>query len=163
VRREYDAFVDRLRQHPKLANKTDKVVRLNNDGTPVRANYIVAIPSAPSELNDKRFTAPQRLDSARFFSFDVKVVAVDADGVLDLAEAVQAQLIRHRIVGVEGILPGFDLLPGEDVIPTETVVGRVCDPIQLSNDEVEEGRVRYDAKARLYYVTLTFEFWSREV
>jgi hypothetical protein len=164
VRAEHKALVARLKSSPVLANKTETVVKLNTDGSAVRTNYVVAIPAVPIELDDKRYMAPQRFESARFLSYDVKVVAVDADGLLMLVEAVQKQMIGHQLVSIEdGLLPGPDLLPGEDVVTSGTLTGRVCDPIKLATDNVEEGSVQYDKTARLYFVTLTFEFWSREV
>jgi hypothetical protein len=139
VRAEYNAFVARLRAHTQLANKTDTVVRFNTDGTAVRANYVVAFPAVPHELRDRRFTAEQKLDSDRYLSFDVRVVAVDSDGLMLLVEAVMAQLVNHAL----------------------TVSGRRCDPIVMATDGVEEGRVDYDRTSRLFFVDLTFEFWSR--
>lgn len=143
MRGEYAAFVARLREHAKLANKTAETVRVD-EGDPtqaVRENYIVAFPAIPDDLNDRRYTAAQRFESRRFMSFDVRVVAVDADGVLDLAEAVMQQLIAHTLV----------------------VEGRLCDPITMATDGVEEGTVRYDQKARLFYVDMSFEFVSRPI
>lgn len=141
MRAEFNAFVTRLRAHTMLANKTDTVVRLNTDGTPVRTNYIVATPSSPVDLDDHRLSAPQRFESARALSFDVKVVAVDLDGLLLLQEAVQTQLIGHPLV----------------------VVDRSCSPMRLATDELEEGRVKFDPTARLYYIVLTFDFESEPI
>ena len=139
MRAEYNAFLARLRAHQMLANKTDTVVRFNTDGSAVRANYVVAFPAVPDDLGDYRYTRGQALDSDRFMSFDVRVVAVDADGLLLLVEAVMPQLIGHTLV----------------------VDGRVCDSIRMATDAVEEGTVQYDKTARLYYVDMSFEFWSR--
>ena len=139
MRAEFNAFVARLRAHPQLANKTDTVVRLTAGGEAVRANYIVAFPAIPDDLGDKRYLALQSIESNRFLSFDVRVVAVDADGVLMLTEAVMEQTIRHVL----------------------EVPGRRCDPIKMATDAVEEGTVKFDKAARLYYVDLSLEFWSR--
>lgn len=139
MRAEYNAFVARIKAHPQLANKTDTVVRLNTDGSPIRANYLVAFAAVPAGLDDNRYTALQDVNSTRELSFDVRVVAVDADGLLLLVEALMGQLIRHTL----------------------TVPGRVCDPIRMATDGVEEGRVEYDRTARLFYVDLSFEFTSR--
>lgn len=138
MRAEYNAFVARLRAHSMLANKTDTVVRLTTGGEPVRANYVVAFPAIPDDMDDNRYTALQSVDSARFMSFDVRVVAVDADGLMQLAEAVMS------------------LIGGSLEVP-----GRRCDPIRMATDAVEEGTVQYDRAARLYYVDLSLEFWSR--
>lgn len=141
MRAEYNAFVARIRAHPQLANKTDTVVRLNADESPVRANYLVCYPAAPADLDDNRYTALQDVNSTRSLSFDVRVVAVDADGLMLLVEALMGQLIRHTL----------------------TVPGRRCDPIRMATDGVEEGDVEYDRTARLFYIDMSFEFKSRRV
>ena len=139
MRAEYSAFLARLRAHPSLANKTDTAVRTDSAGTPVRANYIVAFPAIPDDLRDARYTALQSVDSDRFLSFDVRAVAVDAEGLLLHVDWVMSQLIGHVL----------------------TVPGRRCDPIRMATDGVEEGTVQYDRTSRLFYVDMSFEFWSR--
>lgn len=139
MRAEYTAFLARLRAHTMLSNKTDTVVRLDGSGNAVRANYIIAFPAVPDGLGDDRYTALQAVDSDRFLSFDVRVVAVDADGVLLLAEAVMAQMIGHVL----------------------DVSGRRCEPIRLATDGVEEGTVQFDRTARLFYLDVSLEFMSR--
>ena len=139
MRLEYNAFLARVRAHPVLSNKTDTVVRTDSGGNPVRANYVVVFPAIPDGLGDDRYTALQAFESDRFLSFDVRVVAVDADGLLMLIEAVMGQLIGHTLV----------------------VSGRRCDPIRMATDAVEEGTAKFDRDARLFYADLSFEFWSR--
>ena len=139
MRAEYSAFLARVRAHSMLSNKTDTVVRTDAGGAPVRANYVVVFPAIPDGLGDDRYSALQRVESDRFMSFDVRVVAVDADGLLMLVEAVMAQLIGHAL----------------------DVSGRRCDPIRMATDAVEEGTVKFDRDARLFYVDMSFEFWSR--
>lgn len=139
MRAEYDAFVARIRAHPKLADKTDTVIRIKDRGEAVRANYVVAFPAVPDDLTDNRYTALQRVDSDRYLSFDVRVVATSADGLLQLFDAVAEQLITHELV----------------------VPGRRCDPIRMATDSVEEGTVQFDRAAHLYYVDVSFEFVSR--
>lgn len=139
MRAEYNAFLARLRANPILANKTETAIRLTTAGEPVQANYIVAYPAVPDDLDDDRYTSPQDVDSRRFLSFDVRVVAVDADGLMQLVEAVMGQLIRHVL----------------------SVPGRKCDPIRMATDAVEEGTVHFDRTTRLYYVDTSFEFYSR--
>jgi hypothetical protein len=139
MRAEYNAFVARLRAHTQLSNKTETVVRLDGSGNAVRANYIIAFPAIPDDLDDRRYTARQEYGSDRFLSFDVRVVAVDADGVLQLAEAVMGQLIGHAL----------------------TVPGRVSEPMWMATDGVEEGTVQFDRTSRLFYLDASFEFWSR--
>jgi hypothetical protein len=119
-----------------LADKIYTTVRVTN-GAPVRANYIVIFPDSPSELNDNRFTARQRADSRAVYRYDVRVVAVDAEGLLLLADAV---------VGVIGKTP--------------VVAGRTCDPVSMV-PAVEEGKGRYDSVTDLHYMDMTFEFVSQ--
>lgn len=139
MRAEYQAFLSRIRAHPMLANKTDTGVRVQEDGSAVRANYLVAFPAIAHELDDMRYTAIQKVESDRFLSFDVRVAAVDADGLMQLVEALTGQVIGHVL----------------------TVPGRTCNAIRMATDALEEGTVKFDPVARLMHVTLTFEFWSR--
>ncbi|GAA5198525.1 hypothetical protein [Microbacterium jejuense] len=135
---EFNAYLARLRAHSTLANKTDTVSRVNTDGSPVRTNYVVAIPSTPTRLDDDRLSAPQRFESSRGLSVDVKVVAVDIDGLWLLLEAVQTQSIGHELI----------------------VPGRKCSPIVMATDDLEEGRMKYDPTAKLYYIVASFDFTS---
>lgn len=139
MRAEFNAFAARVRGHAVLSNKTDTVVRLNTDGSAVRTNYVVLYPNVP-DLDDRRYVAGQDVESSRRCRFDARVVAVDADGLMILAEALHAQLLPRG---------GVEL----------TVPGRVCDRIRLLPG-VEEGRVQYDRTARLFYLDETYEFWS---
>lgn len=137
MRAEYTAFKSRLEGHPLLSGKVSTAVRFAN-GNPVRTNYVVAYPSAPDRLDDERYTAAPSASSERTLTYDVRVVAVDADGVLLLAEAVVAQVVGHRL----------------------SVSGRVCDPMWLVPG-VEEGRVEYDKTTDLYYLDMSFRYVSR--
>lgn len=120
-----------------LSNKVFTAVRKTN-GALVRTNYVVAFPDAPADLDDQRYSARQRAASKARYRFDVRVVAVDADGLLLLADAVLS-IIGER----------------------PAVAGRKCDPITLVPG-VEEGKARHDPTADLHYMDLSFEFWSRE-
>lgn len=137
MRAHFAAFRSRLEGHTILAGKVETAVRITN-GTPVRANYAVAFPAAPDRLGDDRFTSTQHGDSNAEYTNDVRLVATSADGVLLLADAAMEQMIGHVLV----------------------VAGRKCDPIRLV-EGVEEGRVEYDRTADLYYIDLSFRFWSR--
>lgn len=137
MRAHFSAFRSRLEAHPVLAGKVETAVRITN-GTPVRANYAVAFPGAPDKLGDNRFTAPQQRDSDAEYTFDVRLVATDADGVLKLADAALDQIVGHSLA----------------------VEGRNCAPARLV-EGVEEGRVEYDRQSNLYYLDLSFRFWSR--
>lgn len=121
-----------------LSNKVYANVRVTN-GQPVRANYIVLFPDAPADLGDNRLTALQRVGSRARYRYDVRVVAVDAEGMLLLADAVMSLI---------GAVP--------------VVAGRLCTPVQLVPG-VEEGRGRYDSVTDLHYLDLSLEFWSQPV
>lgn len=136
MRAEFQAFKARMEESPKLAGKIFPIVRKNND-TPVRTNYVVAKSAKPDRLSDDRFMAVGEFDSDRRFTYDVRVVTVDADGLDTLGEEVVHMLTGHRL----------------------NIVGRRCDPIKLVED-VEEGD-GYDRSADLYYRDFSFRFWSR--
>jgi len=119
-----------------LSNKVFANVRVTN-GQPVRANYVVLFPDAPTELDDRRFLARQAVDSTATYRYDVRVVAVDAEGLLLLADSVMSLI---------GKMPA--------------VPGRRCEPVSLVRG-VEEGRGRYDSVTDLHYLDLSFEFESR--
>lgn len=119
-----------------LSNKVFANVRTTN-GTPVQENYIVLFPDAPADLGDGRLTALQRSGSRARYRYDVRVVAVDADGLLRLADGVMS------VIGV-----------------TPEVAGRICTPVRLVPG-VEEGRGRYDSVTDLHYMDLSLEFWSQ--
>lgn len=136
MRLHFNAFKSLLVAVSILSNKVFTNIRLTN-GTPVRANYVVLFPDGPNELGDDRYNARQRVDSKSRWRYDVRVVAVDADGLLLLADAV---------LSVIGSVPG--------------VAGRKCDPVSLVPG-VEEGKARYDNVTDLHFCDLSFEFWSR--
>jgi hypothetical protein len=119
-----------------LSNKVFSNVRVTN-GAPVRANYVVLFPDGPADF-DLRLTQQQSMGARTRWRYDVRVVAVDADGLMLLADGVLSLI---------GVLP--------------VVVGRVCSPVRLVPG-VEEGRGRYDSVTDLHYLDLSFEFWSQE-
>ena len=132
----FNAFKALLLAVPVLVGKVYENVR-RSDGNPVRANYIVLFPDAPAELFDNRFTARQRSDSQSKWRYDIRIVAVDAVGLLGIADAVMS---------VIGKVP--------------TVATRRCDPVSLVPG-VEEGKGRFDTVTDLHYMDLSFEFVSR--
>lgn len=132
----FTAFKALLLGVSKLTGKVYANVRMTN-GAPVRANYVVLFPDAPASLGDDRYLARQAVDSKSRWRFDVRIVAVDADGLLMLADAVTS---------VVGMVP--------------VVAERRCDPVSLVPG-VEEGRGRFDSVTDLHYLDLSFEFWSR--
>lgn len=118
-----------------LSNKVFSNVRITN-GTPVRANYVILFPDAPADFQ-LRFTEQQNLGARTRWRYDVRVVAVDVDGLLLLADAVMSLI---------GAVP--------------IVAGRKCDPVKLVPG-VEEGKGRYDPLTDLHYLDLSFQFWSQ--
>lgn len=137
LRTHYAAFKDHLAEPAMLADKVETTVRITNDGSAVRANYVVAFPGGPDQLDDERFMTTQAADSKADFSYDVRVVAVDGDGCLLLADEVIGQMVGTVL----------------------DVSGRTCTAVQL--DAAESSRVTFDRTARLFYLDLTFQFTSQ--
>lgn len=132
----YAAFTTRLRDGI-LADKVFDVVRLTSTGEPVRSNYLVVTIDLPVP-DDGRFTVPQLVDGKAAYLFDVRTVATTQGAVLLLAQTARERLLGHVL----------------------TVPGRVCAPMRLV-DPVEEGRIRFDRTAQLFYVDETFSVTSR--
>jgi len=133
---EFAAFKARLESSPVLAGKVYPVVRKDAE-VPVRANYVVARSSKPDRWTDARFTGVDTFDADRRYTYNVRVVAVDAGGLDVLGEAAARVLL------------GFTL----------AVAGRTCSQLELVPD-VEDGD-GYDRTADLYYRDFSFRFWSR--
>lgn len=136
MRAHFNAFRALLIAVSILSNKVFSNVRITN-GTPVRANYVILFPDGPAELGDGRLTSPQRSVARAKYRYDVRIVAVDADGLLLLADAVLSLI---------GAVPVVD--------------GRDCTPVKLVPG-VEEGKGRYDSVTDLHYLDLSFEIWSQ--
>lgn len=136
MRAHFNAFRALLVAVSILSNKVFSNVRITN-GTPVRANYVILFPDGPAELGDGRLTSLQRAVSRAKYRYDVRIVAVDADGLLLLADAVLSLI---------GAVPVVD--------------GRDCTPVKLVPG-VEEGKGRYDSVTDLHYLDLSLEFWSQ--
>lgn len=134
MRAHYLAFKLLLTAIANLSDKVFSAVRKTN-GTPVRANYVVLFPDGPAELNDNRLSLPQRVDARSRWRYDVRVIAVDADGLLMIADAVAS------VIG-----------------KTPVVAGRSCSRVRLVPG-VEEG-TRHDPVTDLFYMDMSFEFDS---
>lgn len=132
----FNAFRALLVAVALLSNKVFSNVRITN-GAPVRANYVVLFPDGPTDLDDNRYMARQAVDSRSRWRYDVRIVAVDADGLLQLADAVMSLIGK-----------------------TPSVTGRKTEPVALVPG-VEEGKGRFDPVTDLHYLDLSFEFWSR--
>lgn len=137
MRAHFLAFKALLEYQPDLSGHVFSNVRLSA-GKPVRDNYVVLFPDGPADLVG-RFTQAQSMVVRSRWRYDVRVVAVDAEGLLRLADAVAA---------VVGQVP--------------VVAGRSCTPVRLVPG-VEEGRGRFDSTTDLHYLDLSFEFWSESV
>ena len=137
MRAEAAAVKTRLSADSILSGKVYDSVRVSEGGDAVRANYVVVSFSVPEE-ETARFSAVTYADADREVVFNVQCVAVDADGVMLLVERAKAQLLGYML----------------------TVAGRTCTPIRRLPD-VEEGEIRYDRSARLFYVHMSFAFWSK--
>lgn len=131
----YAAFRDHIRAVPSLTNRVYSDVRLNGD-QPVRDNYVVLYPATPSTLHDDRYMIGQSVDSAAEYEFDVRAIAIDADGALMVADAVTGQVIGHRLI----------------------VAGRTCTRMRLVESSK---RAQWDRKADLHYIDMTFQFRSQ--
>lgn len=136
MKAEFAAFKARLESSPILVGKVYPIVRKDADG-PVRANYVVARSSKPDRVTDARFTSVDTFDSDRRYTYNVRVVAVDAGGLDVLGEAAARALLGTTL----------------------TVAGRSCSPVELVPD-VEDGD-GYDRTADLYYRDFSWRFWSR--
>jgi hypothetical protein len=137
MKAEFAAFKARLESSPILAGKVYPIVRKTTDGSTVRDNYVVARSSKPDRVTDARFTGVDTFDSDRRYTYNVRVVAVDAGGLDVLGEAAARTMLGATL----------------------TVAGRSCTPIELVPD-VEDGD-GYDRTADLYYRDFGFRFWSR--
>lgn len=135
MRAHFDAFKALLEEPTILTGKVYSTVR-KTSGVPVRANYVVAFPDVP-DLDDNRYTARQVREAKARYRFDVRVVAVDGNGLLLLTDAVL-----------------------EVIDKTPVVPGRKCDPVSLVPG-VEEGKGQYDLTTDLYFIDMSFEFVSR--
>lgn len=136
MRAHFNGFRALLTTVPQLASRTYSNVRVTA-GSPVRDNYVVLFPDAPADLGDNRYTSRQVRDSRSRWRYDVRVVAVDVDGLLVFADWVLS------VIG-----------------QTPVVAGRRCDAVSLVPG-VEEGKGRHDPVTDLHYLDLSFEFWSR--
>lgn len=133
----FQAFKALLTAVDRLAGKVHSNIRRTPGGEIVHENYVVLFPDGPNELGDVRYMARQSVHSRSQWRYDVRIVAVDAEGLLMLADAV---------LSVVGAVP--------------VVSGRRCDPVSLVPG-VEEGKGRFDPVTDLHFLDLSFQFVSR--
>ena len=132
----FEAFYERVASQPGIP-EVDDIVRRTTGGTAKRENYCIVFPPAIPELDDQRFTAPQRPTSRMRHRWDVRPVATSTAGLTLQVDALIA------LVGAVLIIPD-----------------RKVDPLRLVTG-VEEGRAQYDQANDLRYIDLTFETTSR--
>lgn len=89
------AVKTRLQAHAGLAGKVDDSVRIKN-GAEVAANYVALTVTLP-EFEEMRLSAPQTPIGDQLLDVSIRVVAVDYGGLLLMMDAVNAQLLGHRL------------------------------------------------------------------
>ncbi|MBC8726060.1 hypothetical protein F6X37_32350 [Paraburkholderia sp. 31.1] len=136
MRAEFAAFKARISSHPVLSGKVHDVIRRTDSGTPIRANYVAVSYGRPDRL-EGRYTQIVTAGNDRRYTWDVKVVAVNPDGLAILMEAVLDQMLGHELA----------------------VDGRKCTPITVVPDVDDNSG--YDRTTDLYYDTVSLRFWSR--
>lgn len=119
-----------------LSGKVHDGVRLNRDGSPVRDNYAVLMPTTP-RLLDGRFMEVGDASADATYRFDVRYVGTTVAAVLMWQDAGRARVLGKRL----------------------SVADRNCGPIRAV-DGVEEDIYRRDQSADLFYVDETYEFVS---
>lgn len=128
----HTAALARLRAHTMLADKTDSGIRFSDNGAPVRANYISVITTLPG-YEESRLTSEQTPAGDAPLFVRIRVVAVDYDGLLQLLDASDAQLVGHHLI----------------------VTGRAVTGFERELDEP-----RYDPISRLWHVDVMYEATS---
>lgn len=131
----YQALKARVEVHPNLNGIVHDSVRLSK-GEPVRANYVILYPGGP-DLDDARVMKAQDMQATATYEYDVKVVAVDANGAILLADAVMTQLVGAKLA----------------------VPGRKLDPIVL--EECDQVQPETNVQDPLFYVDMLFSVVSR--
>lgn len=126
-----DAVAAQIELADNLRGRGDTAARVDHAGQLVRANYWIVFGGRPEDLDDDRFTAPQQLDSIAEYVFTVRSVAVDADGALDQADAIAAQLVG-AVVAVEGRSLDPMRATGSDPVAPDN---RVSPPLFYCDDE----------------------------
>lgn len=137
MRAEFNAFKTELGVPSQLSGKVETTVKVDSSNNPVRTNYVIAYPDAPT-FDDSRFMGVQTFTSTRMVEIKVRFVAVDADGVMILAEAGFKHMLNRVL----------------------SVAGRVCDAIKV-DAAGELGQVEYDRASRLFFMDVVFMFTSR--
>lgn len=131
---EFDAVKSLLESNSQLAGRVRDSVT-DEHGEIVRSTYLVLYGSGPDDLDDGRWGSIPRPESDAEYSFPLRAVSTDAEGVRLLVKLVQ---------GFVGRKP--------------TVPGRRCDPIRVF---FEDAQVDNSVSPQLHYMDMSVEFTSR--
>ena len=113
----FDAILTRARARPNLIVH-DSTAPLNEDGTIVRASYVVLHDHGPDEIGDRRYTGSRDGDEGRTMRVIGRCVGEDPEAVRHVQSALIGQLTH-------GWVP--------------TVPGRTCWPLIVDDEgEIEE-------------------------
>jgi len=133
----YAAVRAKIEEDTLLLGLISDTIRLTEDKKYSRETYIVLGGGPPEVLDDARLAKGQDPDSDAEYVYDVRIVAVDADGARKVCDRVVAQLVGARL----------------------QVEGRRCDPIRLSHADP----VDFETSVRppLAVIDLEFTLYSR--
>lgn len=135
LRAHHIAARQRLEAHPLLAGTISDAVRTDQGpgASPVRDNYVVLNTTLPL-FAGARLAGAQALTADQLVELYVRVVAVDLTGLQLLMDAVNEQLLGHRLV----------------------VAGRALTPLERTEFDQPD----YDFDARVHFQDAVFEATS---
>ena len=122
----------RLLAHPGLAGKVDDSIRIKN-GQEVAANYVALTVTLPNFV-EPRLSGIQTATGDQLLDISARVVAVDYTGLLKMMDAVNLQMLGHRL----------------------QVAGRTVSPLQRSAMFDPE----YNRASGLHFMDVEFEATS---
>lgn len=135
----YAAMKTRAEAEATLTGKVVNTVRVDNNGTLIRDQYVILFGGGPERLDDDRFTAPQKPTSKAEFVFPTRSVSVTPDGALAVATKLMNQFV------------GF----------TPTITGRICERIQLDEGSFSEVKIDDSVLPPLYFVDADYTLVTR--
>lgn len=106
-----------------------------DDKEPARGTYLLVFPAAPEVLSDGRWGSVPLPESDADYSFPVRAVSTDVDGVMLIANAVKG-LVGSKV----------------------TVSGRKCDPLTVDFDPIKKDN---SVSPALFFMNMWIEFTSR--
>lgn len=108
IRQHHTAAKARMEANALLAGKVEDAVRLDSTGTkPAQGNYVVLKTALPL-FTDPRLADTQAIDLDQLVECSVRVVAVDLNGLYLLMDAVNAQMLGHRLAVAGRALTAFE-------------------------------------------------------